>query len=163
MVGSILGGGSTLTIGMSWSTADVKGGRNVGGLSGYAFSGIEAIAFDDNWAAGNVNGDRYVGGFVGLAGGNNFYSRNWSSGAVSGDPKGGFVGGRDQGNNYNNPNYWNLDTSGATISDGGLSVTLQTLTADDFGGNPIANAWDFGRGNDFPLLRDFSRPLQAFI
>ena len=162
LIGS-LGGSIRSTVRMSWSTADVEGGGNVGGLYGYAYSGNDGIYFDDNWAAGNVNGAT-VGGFVGSSG-NNFYARNWSSGAVMGSVTvGGFVGWDDpvEASDYNNgaPNYWNLDTSGVTVSDGGIGVALQTLTAGNFGGNPT-NAWVFGRRNDFPLLADFSRPLQA--
>ena len=160
LIGS-LGGNRGSTIRMSWSTADVEGGDDVGGLSGSALPNNVDINFHDNWIAGNVSGDQYVGGFVGRAD-NNVYARNWSSGAVLGDLNvGGFVGASVEMNGGND-NYWNLDTSGVTESADGDGVTLQTLTAGDFDGNPT-NAWDFGRnnGNDFPLLTDFSRPLQA--
>ena len=153
------------TVAISWSTADVVGESRVGGLFGESGAGQARRIMSDNWAAGNVSGDQNnVGGFMGEAE-NNVYARNWSSGAVSGVANvGGFLG-ENNGNNFDNAsNYWDLNTSSVAVSDGGIGVaSLQTLTADDFGGNVAVAAWDFGRnnGNDFPLLRDFSRPLQA--
>ena len=153
------------TVAISWSTADVVGESRVGGLFGESGAGQARRIMSDNWVAGNVSGDQNnVGGFMGEAE-NNVYARNWSSGAVSGVANvGGFLG-ENNGNNFDNAsNYWDLNTSSVAVSDGGIGVaSLQTLTADDFGGNVAVAAWDFGRnnGNDFPLLRDFSRPLQA--
>ena len=159
LIGSLAGGlGSTVR--MSWSTADVEGDDNVGGISGNAFGEDQLIGFDDNWAAGEVIGAANAGGFSGTAN-NVAYFRNWSSGAVS-DADGGFLG-NDVGNNLRDrTNYWDLNTSGVprSASSDVVGVALQTLTAGDFGGNPT-NAWVFGRRNDFPLLADFSRPLQA--
>ena len=169
-VGGLIGsieGGSGSTVMMSWSTADVEGSSSVGGISGNAFGNNEAIGFSDNWAAGEVIGVANAGGFSGFAENINYF-RNWSSGAVSG-ADGGFLG--QEGSEFNNfrdfPNYWDLNTSGVPrsplrpASGNVVGVALQTLTAGDFGGNPIANAWVFGRRNDFPLLSVFSRPLQA--
>ena len=147
------------TVAISWSTADVVGESRVGGLFGESGAGQARRIMSDNWAAGNVSGDQNnVGGFMGEAE-NNVYARNWSSGAVSGVANvGGFLG-ENNGNNFDNAsNYWDLNTSSVAVSDGGIGVaSLQTLTADDFGGNVAVAAWDFGRnnGNDFPLLRDF--------
>ena len=159
LIGSLAGGlGSTVR--MSWSTADVEGGDNVGGISGNAFGGNLEVGFSDNWAAGEVIGAANAGGFSGFAD-NVDYFRNWSSGAVS-DADGGFLG-NDAGNNLRDrTNYWDLNTSGVprSASSDVVGVALQTLTAGDFDGNPT-NAWVFGNRNDFPLLADFSRPLQA--
>ena len=152
---------------MSWSTANVEGGgNNVGGLIGkndLQGETLVSLKFDDNWAAGNVSGNEFVGGFSGLATRVD-YTRNWSSGAVSGATSvsvGGFGGG-GSGNDYTNV-YWNMDTSGVTVSDGGSSddgVVLQVLTSVDFGGEAAA-AWAFGGAADFPLLTVHSRPWQA--
>ena len=66
--------------------------------------------------------------------------------------------------------YWNLDTSGITISEGGSangSVVVQTLTVSNFGDETAAAAWDFGDSDisdgvaDFPLLTIHSKPWQA--
>ena len=128
---------------MSWSTADVEGGDNVGGISGNAFGGNLEVGFSDNWAAGEVIGAANAGGFSGFAD-NVDYFRNWSSGAVS-DADGGFLG-NDAGNNLRDrTNYWDLNTSGVprSASSDVIGVALQTLTAGNFGGNPT-NAWVFG-------------------
>ena len=151
------------TVAISWSTADVVGEGRVGGLFGESGAGQARRIISDNWAAGNVSGDQNnVGGFMGEAE-NNVYARNWSSGAVSGVANvGGFLG-ENNGNNFDNAsNYWDLNTSSVTVSDGGIGVaSLQTLTVGHFGGNVAAAAWHFGDDNDFPLLTDFSLPLQA--
>ena len=147
---------------ISWSTADVKGVNRVGGLFGDATSGIPSRSIGDNWAAGNVSGEQFVGGFAGIAE-NNVYDRNWSSGAVSGGTEdvGGFLGnGGSRENTFAASNYWDLNTSGVTVSDGGVGIALQTLSSVAFG-DDAAVAWDFGGNNDFPLLTVFSQPLQA--
>ena len=65
LIGSLAGGlGSTVM--MSWSTADVEGSSNVGGISGHAFGGNLEVGFSDNWAAGEVIGAANAGGFFGL-------------------------------------------------------------------------------------------------
>ena len=139
LIGSLAGGlGSTVR--MSWSTADVEGGGNVGGISGNAFGGNLEVGFSDNWAAGEVIGAANAGGFSGFAD-NVDYFRNWSSGAVS-DADGGFLG-NDAGNNLRDrTNYWDLNTSGVpgSASSDVIGVALQTLIAGNFGGNPT-NAW----------------------
>ena len=176
-IGGLVGGfysfnGNAGAITMSWSTANVEGGgnnggNNIGGLTGKNEVGMGAtrkLTFDDNWAAGNVSGNNNVGGFSGLAVSIN-YARNWSSGEVSGANRasaGGFVGGGSSVS-YDS-SYWNLDTSGVTISGGDsatLSVVVQTLAASNFGGEAAASAWAFGGGADFPLLTVHSRPWQA--
>ena len=167
-------GSASNTVMMSWSTADVEGVENfVGGLIGYSEARAGSIVSDDNWAAGNVSGDAKVGGGAGVAGSVTF-TRNWSSGAVSGEQqsRGGFVGdvlSEGVGGNYVSV-YWNLDTSGVTISEGDSvngSVVVQTLTVSNFGDEAAAAAWDFGDSDisdgvaDFPLLTIHSRPWQA--
>ena len=156
------------TIMMSWSTADVEGNQQVGGLIGLNSSGDSDVIVDNNWAAGDVSGNEFVGGFSGV-GNISKFTRNWSAGAVSDATNvGGFLGidydNPDTGNVYN---YWNLDTSDQTDSVSADGVVVQTLTVSDFGGNAAAAAWDFGDSDisngdaDFPLLKDVSQPWQA--
>ena len=157
---------------MSWSTADVEGSSQVGGLIGQQSDGsTRNIASIDNWAAGNVssNGDN-VGGFIGGYASQSSLFRNWSAGAVSGaSDVGGFAGADFEVglNRVIENNYWNLDTSVQTDSATGDGVVLQTLVASNFGGNAESAAWDFGDSDisddaaDFPLLVDVSRPWQA--
>ena len=161
------------TVMMSWSTADVMGSDTsdkVGGLIGEGNPGSNTIASDDNWAAGNVMGHSGVGGGSGVS--SVTFTRNWSSGAVSAvnsNGGGGFAGVGDLESNYVSV-YWNLDTSGITISEGDSvngSVVVQTLTVSNFGDEAAAAAWDFGDSDisdgiaDFPLLTVHSQPWQA--
>ena len=173
LVGEFYSSDGNSAITMSWSTANVggggnNGGNNIGGLTGKNGVGEDAtrkLTFDDNWAGGNVSGNERVAGFSGLAS-RVSYARNWSSGEVSGANRasaGGFVGGKASGVSYDS-SYWNLDTSGVTISGGDsatLSVVVQTLAASNFGGEAAASAWAFGGAADFPLLTVHSRPWQA--
>ena len=170
-------GGDKGFIKMSWSTADVKGRNAVGGIAGFNDTASSSSDIDDNWAAGNVIGDEAVGGFSGLIN-NADHLRNWSAGAVSGATDvGGFVGGNflDVVEIAYAAVYWNLDTSGVSVSQGDSangSVVLQTLVASNFadsdGDETAANAaWDFGDSDisdddaDFPLLKSHSQPWQA--
>ena len=161
----------------SWSTADVRGGTNIGGLIGRV-SGEETVILSDNWAAGDVVAARtvdtvYVGGFGGIVAGGDLvlasFARNWSAGAVAGGAfANGFLGGvfNDSSNTGAasvSLSYWNADTSGVAdlpvpAAVYGESVLLQTLGAADFGDD---DSWDVGGGGDFPLLADLSRPWQA--
>ena len=182
-VGGLVGLISSANVYDSWSTADVRGAGHVGGLIGICIGGT--VTLSDNWAAGDAvveavgrnGGFRRVGGFGGgVRGcGDVSFVRNWSAGAVSGSPSNsGFWWGVDS---YPTDaarvslSYWNADTSGVTISQGGnvtLSVVLQTLSSVAFGG-AAATAWAFGDSvlsdtdgvADFPLLTVHDRPLQA--
>ena len=161
----------------SWSTADVWGTNYVGGLIGSFFS--NTITLSDNWAAGDAvvgAGGDLVGGFGGgVRDAVVSFERNWSAGAVAGDPSdSGFLGGvgLDMDDSVSvSLNYWNVDTSGITISQDDRiapSVVLQTLSSVAFGG-AAATAWAFGDSDlsdtdgiaDFPLLTVHDRPLQA--
>ena len=178
-----------------WTTGKVAGfGLYTGGLIGVA----EANVYD-SWSTADVWGQSYVGGLIGSFFGERgdfigqlgrrrcgrrrrrrcgrirgrrssnagSFKRNWSAGAVAGGaPNSGFSGGGNV-----SFSYWNADTSGVTISQGGgvtLSVVLQTLSSVAFGG-AAATAWAFGDSvlsdtdgvADFPLLTVHDRPLQA--
>ena len=82
LVGDFSGNGPVSVV-MSWSAADVKGGSATGGLFGASYwpnSTSQLIHFDDNWAAGNIIGSgREIGGFSGDSN-DAEYTRNWSSG-----------------------------------------------------------------------------------
>ena len=161
---------------MNWSTADVRGGDNVGGAFGEFFSGNQILRPSDNWAAGDVSGNDNVAGFAGNVE-NSRFSRSWVGGAISsGGVVGGFVALAPGGFISYTNTYWNLDTSnGVTSSENQDSfgvasgVVVQTLAASDFGGEAEAAAWNFGNSDlgvgddaaDFPLLATLSQPWQA--
>ena len=157
----------------SWSAADVEGKAFVGGLVGQSFEVALQNAFSNNWSAGAVRGGKSAAGLVGGST-RTKYVASWTAGAVSGDSELAAFAGRGSANEYENA-YWNANTSGVADS-GAVGVVVQTLTADqlvsslsDFGRSITVNAWDVGDSElgvddnsaDFPLLRAFSRPLQA--
>ena len=157
----------------SWSAADVEGKAFVGGLVGQSFEVALQNAFSNNWSAGAVRGGKSAAGLVGGST-RTKYVASWTAGAVSGDSELAAFAGRGSANEYENA-YWNANTSGVADS-GAVGVVVQTLAADqlvsslsDFGRSITVNAWDVGDSElgvddnsaDFPLLRAFSRPLQA--
>ena len=157
----------------SWSAADVEGKAFVGGLVGQSFEVALQNAFSNNWSAGAVRGGKSAAGLVGGST-RTKYVASWTAGAVSGDSELAAFAGRGSANEYENA-YWNANTSGVADS-GAVGVVVQTLAADqlvsslsDFGRSITINAWDVGDSElgvddnsaDFPLLRAFSRPLQA--
>ena len=151
---------------LSWSAAQVSGDNKVGGLIGGNLLAHRSQLID-NWAGGNVSGGVTVGGFVGNPA-NAEFIRSWSAGEVSGSVTGGFAAGPG-GNAVYSSVYWNADSSGQTVSAGGVSVAVQVLSVSDFGGTIAAAAWNFGdsafsgtdKVADFPFLKVHSQPLQA--
>ena len=131
-VGGLVGDNSGL-IANSFATGMVTGEIDIGGLAGSNYSSIT-----NSYAIGGVVGDAAVGGLVGYntASINNCYA----IGAVEGgDDVGGLVGDNgssDSGTAANS--YWDTETSGLDISDGGAGKTTaemkQQETYDD---------WDF--------------------
>ena len=156
-----LAGYSAANVHDSWSTADVRGIENLGGLIGQ-ISGVGTVTLSDSWAVGDVSGLDTVGGFGGLVSGSGLvasFARNWSAGAVASvSSAGGFLGGVNAGRASVSLSYWNADTSGVANSPYGASVLLQTLGAVDFGDD---DSWHVGESDDFPLLTALDRPWQA--
>ena len=161
--------GNRALVNLNWSTADVRGDEQIGGLFGENRGETTILQTFDNWAGGNVIGGKEVGGFSGSAGSGSDNARNWSSGAVSGGVTvGGFAPPTDNANGFDSA-YWNLDTSGVAESaeSRGIGAVVQTLIADNFGGDAESAAWDFGDSDisdndaDFPFLKFHNRPWQA--
>ncbi len=131
----------------------------IGGLVGTNSGTISSC-----YATGNVSGYSFIGGLVGY----NFeyitnvISNCYATGNVSGDYNtGGLVGG-----NYNGTilaSFWDIETSGQTISSGGTGLTTAEMqTADtfldagwDFVGetaNGTEDIWWILEGQDYPRL-----------
>ena len=99
------------TVSNSYATGNVTGRDYVGGLVG------EAGSVSNSYSTGSVTGDNHVGGLVGYNQGpvNNCYA----IGNVSGDSKiGGLVGNNGYFGTVSN-SFWDTQTSGLNISDGG--------------------------------------------
>ncbi len=157
-----------------YSTGDVTGEAYVGGFVGAQDSSF----FYDTYSRGDVtgNGD-YVGGFAGLPDGFEI-TNSYSTGFVSNDDdgttyEGGFSGYDNSAEIYS---FWDIDTSGTSVTYGGGAYGLTTVemtdvqyftetstpgldTPWDFAGNPNDDVddediWDINPGlNDgYPFL-----------
>ena len=152
-VGGLVGY-SQVTITNSYATGTASGDENVGGLVGY----IDYGNVMSSYATGSVSGDENVGG---LAGGSRVgtITNSYATGSVSGDENvGGLVGeSRDTITN----SYWDINTSGITISDGGTgrtTVALQSPTAPNASSPEVytgwsTDNWNFGTATEYPILK----------
>jgi predicted outer membrane repeat protein len=131
-IGGLIGDNSGPLIGCS-AASDVSGDTQVGGLVGKNSDSIINC-----YATGCVTGAEYVGGLVGY---NSISIINcYSTGGVSGTTYfGGLVGQKGFGGTVLN-SFWDIQTSGQLISDGGISrSTVEMQTADTF----LFVGWDF--------------------
>ena len=127
----------------------------VGGLVGNSYSGSIGNAY----ATGNVTGLHYVGGLLGNST-NSYIYNTYSSGAVNGmSYVGGHIGFLPYGNvQYNG--YWDVTTSGMSVSNGGTGLTtsqmkIQSSYADPgLAGFDFVNTWVMLPGNNYPTLRN---------
>ncbi|MDD2332128.1 MAG: T9SS type A sorting domain-containing protein [Candidatus Cloacimonetes bacterium] len=150
--------GGYSSIDSSYSTGDVEGYYNIGGLVG-ALSLSSAI---DCYATGNVEGDTHVGGFLGSMSESGVMVRNcYSIGAVTASDtatSGGFAG-----SGYPNQvfqSYWNIETSGWDTSSAGEGRSTQEMIWPY--GEGTYEGWDFsaiwghdliGQNCGYPQLR----------
>ncbi len=141
----------------SCSTGSVTGGSSVGGLVGYNYEGTVTSCY----STGSVGGNEDVGGLIGFN-----FSRTitscYSTGSVSGyGDVGGLVGAND---GSITSCFWNMETSGSTISDGGVGLTT-TEMMDPYmlGLNGFANDpnWILDAGRDYPKLAWEGTPGQV--
>ncbi len=97
----------------------MRGSDGVGGLVGWNRGTVSY-----SYATGNVSGDSYVGGLVGW----NDYGtvlNSYATGNVSGN---GYVGGFVGYNSCTVENsFWDIETSGITVSDGGVGKTTADM------------------------------------
>jgi len=140
-----------------YSTGTVSGDGNVGGLAGGSGdwdSRGEILA--NCYSTSTVSGDGSVGGLVGFNYGS--ITKSYSAGKVVSGRKsfrGGLVGGDYSytGNVLNN--VWDMETSGLTVSDGGIGLTTaEMMDPYMLGLNGFANDpnWILSAGRDYPRL-----------
>jgi hypothetical protein len=145
MVG-LAGYNSNCIISECYSSSSVTGDRSAGGLVG----GGGYIS--NCYATGSVTGARNIGGLVGYSSG--IISNCYSTGSVTGtDEVGGLIGG--DADTLIISSYWDIETSGQTISHGGRGkTTIQMKTASTFvgwGGYDNYGTWTIDDG-DYPRL-----------
>jgi len=132
-VGGLVGANNG-TITSCYSTGSVSGHDNIGGLVGLTRSGIKTC-----YSISNVSGNKSVGGLVG--GIRSGIINCYSSGSVSGQEYvGGLTGFASYGGKYTVASFWDIETSGQTISSSGSGkTTAEMQTASTF----LEAGWDF--------------------
>ena len=159
-VGGLVGGNRGGTITNSYAMGSVSGNNNVGGLVG-DHSGTIA----NSYATGSVLGSGGVGGLVGQ----NYFSgaiaNSYATGSVEGSSGvGGLLGRNDDGTITSS--YWDINTSGIQISDGGTSKTTVELKTESAQGTDPGKPyyewsntnWDFGTDSQYPVLKYTDNP-----
>lgn len=160
----------------SWATGSVDGIREVGGLIGDATSHVRAC-----YATGNVSGEEEVGGLVGdslvsivtcyasgtvtgihRTGGLVGYNSggvvaSYSTGQVTGEEGvGGLIGSQTYAEVRRGSDllcFWDDQTSGTSVSDGGTGrTTAQLMQAATFEGWGLQDTWVLDEGRDYPRL-----------
>jgi hypothetical protein len=145
----------------SYSSCSVTGGSAVGGLTGenWYYRGIVR----NSYSSGSVSGSTRVGGLVGLNSYGNV-TQSYSIGSATGSAQvGGLVG-------YNkgtvSSSFWDLQTSGQTISDGGTGKTTAEMkslptfsgagwnivTVTSLGARNPSYIWNSVDGQTYPFL-----------
>lgn len=175
-IGGLIGNMSSGIVSNSFSTGEVCGFNNVGGLIGYvhhnstvkrSYSKANANGSNsrvggliginngssvvrDCFASGQVNGNRKVGGLIGYNIGE--VNNSYSIGKVKGiEDYGGLVG--LNVNDTNNNSYWDLNTSQQLSSSVGTSKTTTEMK-----GQSTYKDWDFEsiwqiNDGEYPTLR----------
>jgi hypothetical protein len=146
---------------LSYSTSTVDGVWTVGGLVAGNASGGRITS---SYSTGPVSGDSFVGGLVGLNSHDARIASCYSTGHVSGEIRaiGGFVGAIYKIEDITS-SFWDIETSGQTMSNGGTGKTTaemkQTKTFTDAGWdfvgetkNGTADVWWIDEGKDYPRL-----------
>ncbi len=159
-VGNLVGDNSGGDILGSYAMGNVSGERRVGGLIGENNGDIV-----NSYAIANVVGSNQVGG---LAGTGRYIENSYAIGHVQGEERvGGLVGEkkfRHVGNYREGTvrhSYWNIETSGQSISDGGiglseLDMTIATMPNESNPNRYIGwdtTHWNFGNTQQYPALR----------
>jgi hypothetical protein len=168
-VGGLVGSNRGSGINTSYATGAVTGDWGVGGLVGSSSSPVTA-----SYSTGAVAGQKRVGGLAGTN--RDRITACYSTGRVNGDSHvGGLVGKEyDWGKLAVNQCFWDIQTSGKTVSAGGTGlITVEMQTAATF----LDAGWDFVdetengtddiwwilEGQDYPRLgweRGDESPLQ---
>ena len=110
------------TVISSYSSSNITGDSTVGGLVGRN-SPLSTVS--TSYSSGSVTGDEHVGGLVGANGGT--VTKSYATGNVTG--QGGYYSGGLVGLNEGTVSecFWDMDTSGIEVSDGGTGKTAAEM------------------------------------
>ena len=169
--GSVIAGDTTgalvgLNLGLvdsSYSTVNVAGGSQVGGLVGLndINAGTPGIV-SNSYASGAVSGTGIIGGLVGTN--NGTLTNNFASGVVVGGSLAGGLVGSNGATATASGNFWDTTTSGRLTSATGTGLTtaqMKLLSTYSAPGWDLASAWIVYDTYTYPLLRAFMTPLQV--
>jgi len=145
-VGGLVGYIRYGSVSNSFSTGNVSGSINVGGLVGYNQGVLE-----NSYSLANVSGDINLGGLVGR---NQLtISSSFSKGSVpDGLNVGGLVGKNDDSVS---DSYWDNESSGQSSSAGGTGLTTSEITGASASDNmnlDFSNAWQVVQGGNSPEI-----------
>lgn len=136
------------TLSYSYSSGNVTGENHVGG-----FTGKNSGLINNTYSIGSVQGDEIIGGLVGLN--KEMIDYSYAAGNVSGnDLVGGLVGWNWDGEVTHS--FWDIDSSGIDISDGGEGKTTAKLilisTFIDYGWSFERN-WNMMENETYPFFQ----------
>ncbi len=150
-VGGLVGGNFNNVI-QCFSTVDVDGVTAVGGLIG-SITGSVSLSY----SMGSVTGINNIGGLVGGID-TGIVSYCYSTGLVSGSSNiGGLAGFNGSGTVSNS--YWDVETSGRNSSAGGIGKTTAEMKQQaTFVGWDFVNVWWMQENETYPLLKKLLLP-----
>ena len=146
------------TITNCYSTGTVSGIEEIGGLVGDFYWDS---TLTNSYSTSTVSGVNAVGGLVGNFVMDSTITNCYSAGAVSGTGNdiGGLVGVGESITSVITNSYWDMESSGQTLSDGGVGQTTAAMIRQvTFSGWDFAAEWDIYEGCTYPFLRSFPLP-----
>jgi hypothetical protein len=179
-VGGLMGFHGTATIVTNcYATGAVNGGTYTGGLVGYtagkcvtncyatgtvtsdgnSVGGLLGeidcpVAVTNCYATGAVSGNKYVGGLAGHSSSCSKVTNCYAAGAVSGNFNVGGLVGYSYSQNDVNASFWDINTSGWTISSGGTGkTTIDMKRKDTFTSWDFVEIWGIEDNQTYPFLK----------
>jgi len=153
--GAVVGTISKGNIENCWSTGTINGQYMIGGIVGQFVTG----SVKNCWSTAKVSGLGRVGGLVGYLGSGATVDFSYSTGQVTATSMlGGLIGDNVSTTFTNVTNsYWDITTSGMTISEGGTGKTTSEMkTQSTYKGWDFNSTW--GINGDYPYLQVFGVP-----
>ncbi|MCF7833262.1 MAG: T9SS type A sorting domain-containing protein [Candidatus Marinimicrobia bacterium] len=117
-------------------SGNISGTTRIGGVAGHAYNAI----ISDCYNVGKVSGSTATGGLIGYIQTHVEIRNSYNAGDVS-NGNGGLIGYQFSPWSIEIMNcFWDIDSSGLSISDGGIGVTTHEMKTDT---TFISNGWDF--------------------
>ncbi|WP_029013097.1 filamentous hemagglutinin N-terminal domain-containing protein, partial [Niveispirillum irakense] len=155
LIGGLVGWSDQGNIVLSSSTAAVSGGSEVGGLVGRNRAANIANAYATGAVTGTGTG---IGGLIGTTVQGSDVQTSYASGKVTGPGAGigGLIGAVDATAITVTNSYWDIDTTGQTVSaSGGTGIsTANARTQATYAGFDFTNYWTMIAGQTRPVLRN---------